>query len=152
MSRSFSKALAGFADTGSCASSRLAFRNSSGSSTMRRRSDGAALFHAAYNSPTCLVVSFSFAAAAPSNSQSLDLARAIGSRYFIAACEETVPARTRSCTDSGSSLTKPRRRDIQLVLREKRFARSSALIPPACSARSSHACSIAVSASSARWA
>ena len=119
---------------------------------MRRRSDGAALLHAAYSSPTCLVVSFSFAEAAPKSSQSPDLARAIGSRYFIAAWDEMVPARTRSCTDSGSSLIRPRRRDTQLVLREKRFARSSALIPPTCSARSSHACSIAVSASSARCA
>lgn len=119
---------------------------------MRRRSDGGALLHAAYSSPTCRVVSFSFAAAAPSNSQSLDLARAIGSRYFIAAWDEMVPSRTRSCTDSGNSLTRPRRRDTQLGLREKRLARSSALIPPVCSARSSQACSIAVSTSSARCA
>jgi hypothetical protein len=47
MSRSFSKAWAGFGDTGSCVSSRCVFRNSSGSSTMRRRSEGVALFHAA---------------------------------------------------------------------------------------------------------
>lgn len=79
---------AGFADTGSRASSRLVFRNNSGSSIKRRRCDGGTSLQALYSSPTSRVVSFSFATVAARASQSLRLARAIGSRYFIAAWDE----------------------------------------------------------------
>lgn len=141
---------AGFADTGSCASSRLVFKNNSGSSIRRRRRGGEASLHAAYRSATSRVVSFSFATVAARASQSLRLARAIGSRYFIAAWDEMWPSRTRSCTESGSSFTKPSRRDTQLGLRQNRSDRSAVDMPPSWRARSSQDCSIAVSTSSAR--
>ena len=149
-SRSRKRLRAGFADTGSCASSRLALRNNSGSSIRRRRSGGGASRHAAYSSETSRVVSFSFATVAARASQSLRLARAIGSRYFIAAWDEMAPSLTRSCTETGSSRTKPSRRDTQLALRQNRIDSSAGGIPPSCRASSSQACSMAVSASSAR--
>jgi hypothetical protein len=149
-SRSRSRLRAGFADTGSCASSRLAFRNNTGSSIRRRRREGGASLHAAYSSPTSRVLSFSFATVAARASQSLRLARAMGSRYFIAAWDVMRPSRTRSCTEAGSSFTKPSRRDTQLGLRQNRNDSSAGGIPPSCSATRSQACSMAVSASSAR--
>lgn len=149
-SRSRKTLRAGFADTGSCASSRLAFRNNSGSSRRLRRRATAASLQAAYSSPTSRVVSFSFATVAARTSQSLQLARAIGSRYFIAAWDEMRPSRIRSCTERGSSFTRPSRRDTQLGLRQSRSDSSATAMPPSCSASMSQACSMAVSASSAR--
>lgn len=149
-SRSRKTLRAGFADTGSCASSRLAFKNNNGSSIRLRRRGGGASFHAAYRSPTSRVVSFSFATVAARASQSLRLARAIGSRYFIAAWDEMRPSRTCSCTERGSPFTKPSRRDTQLGLRQNRNDSSAEGMPPSWRVRSSQACSMAVSASSAR--
>lgn len=149
-SRSRKTLRAGLADTGSCASSRLAFRNNSGSSIRRRLRDGGASRHAAYRSETSRVVSFSFATVTARVSQSLRLARAIGSRYFMAAWDEMRPSRTCSCTETGSSLTKPRRRDTQLALRQNRIDSSAEDMPPSWRASRSQACSMAVSASSAR--
>jgi len=149
-SRSRKTPRAGFADTGSCASSRLAFRNNSGSSRMLRRRRGGASLHAAYRSETSRVVSFSLATVTARASQSPRLARAIGSRYFIAAWDEMRPSRTRSCTETGSSFTRPSRRDTQLGLRLNRNDSSAGAMPPSWRATSSHACSMAVSASSAR--
>jgi len=70
----------------------------------------------------------------------------------MAAWDEMRPSRTRSCTESGSSLTRPSRRDTQLGLREKRKASFSWLRPPSYRVSTSQACSMAVSASSARCA
>ena len=149
-SRSRKTLRAGFADTGSCASSRLAFKNNSGSSIRPRRRAAGASLHAAYRSQTSRVVSFSFATVAARASQSLRLARAMGSRYFIAAWDEMRPSRTHSCTERGSSPTKPSRRETQLGLRQNRFDSSTEGIPPSWRASRSQACSMAVSASSAR--
>jgi hypothetical protein len=79
------------------------------------------------------------------------LARAIGTRYFIAAWATMCPSRTSSCTTAGSSLTNASRRDTQLGLRSNRFASSS--WPRAktdCSSCSNHPCSSADSASAER--
>jgi len=53
------------------------------------------------------------------------LARAIGTRYFIATCAAIAPARTCCCTVSGSSSTSASRRETQLTLRSNRRANSS---------------------------
>lgn len=79
------------------------------------------------------------------------LARAIGTRYFIAAWATICPSRTASCATTGSSLTSASRRDTQLGLRAKRAASSSWPRPKTdCSSASSHPCSSADSASAER--
>jgi hypothetical protein len=53
------------------------------------------------------------------------LARAIGTRYFMATWAVIAPARTCCCTVSGSSSTSASRRETQLTLRSNRRANSS---------------------------
>jgi hypothetical protein len=136
---------------GSCSISRLALRNSFGSPSRRRRTTGPLSRHATYSSPTSRVDRPSGAIAAASCSQSARLARAIGTRYFIAAWATMRPCRTSSWTEEGSSFTSARRRDTQLALRSKRRASSSWSRPKLdCSSASSHPCSSADSDSAVR--
>jgi hypothetical protein len=65
-------------------------------------------------------VNFSLASASASRSQSFGLARAMGTKYFMATCAPISPQRTRSWIDSANSFTNPSRRDTQLKLRSKR--------------------------------
>ena len=60
-------------------------------------------------------------------SQSSTLTRATGARYFIASCAAIFPSRTCCWIDSGSNSANAKRRDIQLLLRSKRRARSSSV-------------------------
>jgi hypothetical protein len=79
------------------------------------------------------------------------LARAIGSRYFMAACAPISPRRTRSWTDAGSSSTRPRRRETQLALWPNRLPSATWSRPEAFPrVASNQPCSIAVSASAWR--
>jgi len=136
---------------GSCSSSRLALRNSLGSASRRSRTAGPLFRHATYSSPISRVDRPSGAIACARRSQSARLARAMGTRCFIAAWAPMRPRRTSPCTASGSSLARARRRDTQLGLRSKRSASSSWLIPKlVCSSLSNQPCSRADSASAER--
>jgi hypothetical protein len=135
----------------SCSTSRLVLTNSFGSASNRSRTTGPLSRHARYRSPTSRVDSPSGAIPRASCSQSSALARAIGTRCFIAAWAPIRPLRTSSCTVSGSSLTRARRRDTQLGLRSNRRASSSRPSPKTDSSScSSHPCSSADSASAER--
>lgn len=92
---------------------------------MRLRTDGDAARQAAYNWPAWRVLKRCAASAAAIRWHSSALARAIGTRYFIATWAQIAPARTCCCTVSGSSSTSASRRDTQLTVRSKQRANSS---------------------------
>lgn len=131
--------------------SRRDFTNSAGSSSTRPRISGPLSRHTAYTSPTSRVDRPSAAIPAASRVQSSVLARAIGTRCFIAAWAPICPSRTCSCTDLGSSITRASRRETQLTLRSNRRASSSCSSPKLdCSSASNHPCSSADSLSAER--
>lgn len=124
--------------------SRRDLTNSPGSPSTRSRIPGPLSRHAAYSSPTSRVDKSSAAIPSASRVQSSALARAIGTRCFIAAWALIRPARTCSCTACGSSVTSASRRDTQLALRSNRRASSSWSRPKLdCSSASIHPCSSA---------
>jgi len=107
--------------------------------------------HARHTSATSRVLSFSGAMALASCSHSPRLARAIGTRCFIAAWGAMRPCWTSPCTSDGSSWTSASRRETQLGLRSNRSASSSWPKPwLSDSADSSHPCSRADSGAELR--
>lgn len=105
--------------------SRRDFTNNPGSLSTRSRISELLSRQAAYSSPTSRVDRPSVAIPSASRVQSSTLARAMGTRCFIAAWAPIRPSRTCSCTAEGSSLTRASRRDTQLALRSNRRASSS---------------------------
>ena len=115
--------MAGEGESTACA--RCVFRNSCGSSRSRSRTAAVAVRQAAYNCPASRLLSRQRANPSAMRRQSSGFERATGTRNFIATCAAMAPSRTCCCTLSGSSSTRPIRRDTQLVLRSKRRANSS---------------------------
>jgi len=77
------------------------------------------------------------------------LARANGTRYFIAAGAATVPRRTAASASTAKTCTSANRRDTQLVDRPSRTPNSPSVSAWACTnSRTSHASSIT---ERARW-
>lgn len=136
---------------GSSRASRRVLTNSPGSASTRSRTARPLSRQLRYSSPTSRVDSPSGAIARASRSQPDLVARAMGTRCFIAACAPIRPRRTSSWTATGSSPTSASRRDTQLGLRSKRSASSSCPSPKLdCSSDRSHPCSSADSASADR--
>lgn len=117
-------ALWGSLSAGRLASQR-AFRTRSGSDKTSSRVPGPPVRYATASSPTWRVVSPRPATASVNRSQSARLARANGTRYFIAAWATSSPRSTLCWTDSGRALTRPSRRLTQLTLRSNRRDNSS---------------------------
>jgi len=152
MSRSRSSSLA-VGIGADCSISRRDLTNSPGSLSTRSRISGPPPRQAAYSSPTSRVDRPSAAIPSASRVQSSTLARAIGTRCFIAAWAPIRPSRTCPCTTEGSSVTRASRRDTQLALRSNRRDSSSWSSPKLdCSSASSHPCSSADSDSLQRMA
>ncbi len=150
-SRSRSRVLAGLTGSGGSSLSRRAFRNSAGSWISRPRTALHPSRQAMYSSAMSRLLSFNGAIISTSCSQSSLLARAIGTRYLPAAWGPIRPFLTCSCTDSGSSSTRARRRVTQLTHRSNWSLSSSKLLPKLrCSSDSNHPCSRADSASADR--
>ena len=136
---------------GSFSISRRVFRNSSGSASRRARRPEAPSRQASQSRPTSRVLSLWRAIAAQRVSHASRLARAMGSRCFMAAWAPISPLRTHSWTAGGRCSTRPRRPETQLGLRSNRRARASRSSPkPCCSSARSQPCSRAVSASARR--
>jgi len=151
MSSSIRRVSARLRDGAGCAASCRAFRYSCGSASSRSRTDLDASRHARHTSATSRVLSFSGAMALASCSHSPRLARAIGTRCFIAAWGAMRPCWTSPCTSDGSSWTRASRRETQLGLRSNRSASSSWPKPwLSDSADSSHPCSRADSGAELR--
>jgi hypothetical protein len=144
-SRSCRRAFAGRNSSGTSSSSRWARRKSLGFSKTRRRVSEVPSRQALYRSPTSRLVRWSFAMDSDRTSQASPFARAIGTRYLIAAWAGIRPVRMCSCTGRGRSSTSDSLWETQLTLRSKRFAMSSWVSGRFRSTWSNHPCSIAVS-------
>lgn len=106
---------------------RCAFKNNCGCSSIRCRILGDAPRQASYNCRAWRLLKWCCAKAAAIFRQSSRLARATGTKYFMAICAEICPWRTCCCTLSGRSSTKAKRLATQLTLRSNCRANSSTL-------------------------
>jgi len=86
-------------------------------------------------SPTCRVLGRNRASASHRRIASSRLARAKGTKYFMAACAPRTPDRTCCWIGSGSAMASPMRRLTQLGLLSKRRPNSSSPSASACAAR-----------------